>query len=502
MPTTFLPFLSNSAGNPPEETDDKPRATRTPTRTPMPTKTPTPTKTAPPTKTPLPTKTATPSRTPGATASPTATPTRTPPPTGTRRIAIDPITRIEGHLRVEVQIQDGRVTDAWSAGTSFRGLELVLRGRDPRDAWAFAERICGVCTTVHAIAMAIPVDPTSAAAINPDRIARLKTLAALALDFVNRVYYPDLQLVAAFYPDWTGYGGTAGDYLSFGDLPTDNSGSLAALFLPRGIVRGNNLAAPPQPVDQALIQEYVTRSWYSYSVGDGVGLHPGQGETRPNYTGPQADYEFLNTDGKYSWLKAPRYNDVAMEVGPLARMAVAYAAGHARARELVNALLAKLGLPAAALFSTIGRVAARGIETVLIAEQMAAWVGQLEANMNAGRLAIHDKTRWDPATWPAEASGWGATEAPRGALGHWVQIKAGKIENYQAVVATIWNGSPRDARGQRGPWEQALIGTPVFDPAKPVEVLRTIHSFDPCMSCAVHVVDTLGSEVTRIQVVP
>ncbi len=552
-----------------------------------------------------------------------------------------------------MQIQDGRVTDAWSSGTSFRGLELVLRGRDPRDAWAFAERICGVCTTVHAIAsvravenalgitvpdnariirnlleaiqfiqdhvihfyhlhaldwvdvvsalsadpaatsalqksistwgnnspayfagvqaklqsfvesgqlgifanaywghpayklppegnllavahylealdwqrevikfqailggknphpqtylvggMAIPVDPTSAAAINPDRIARLKTLAALALDFVNRVYYPDLQLVAAFYPDWTGYGGTAGDYLSFGDLPTDNSGSLAALFLPRGIVRGNNLAAPPQPVDQALIQEYVTRSWYSYSVGDGVGLHPGRGETRPNYTGPQADYEFLNTDGKYSWLKAPRYNDVAMEVGPLARMAVAYAAGHARARELVNALLAKLGLPAAALFSTIGRVAARGIETVLIAEQMAAWVGQLEANMNAGRLAIHDKTRWDPATWPAEASGWGATEAPRGALGHWVQIKAGKIENYQAVVATIWNGSPRDARGQRGPWEQALIGTPIFDPAKPVEVLRTIHSFDPCMSCAVHVVDTLGSEVTRIQVVP
>jgi Ni,Fe-hydrogenase I large subunit len=282
----------------------------------------------------------------------------------------------------------------------------------------------------------------------------------------------------------------------------DNTGSLAALYLPRGIVRSNNLARPPEPLDQNLIQEYVTRSWYSYAAGDGVALHPSVGETQPNYTGPQADYEFLDTGGKYSWLKAPRYNDAAMEVGPLARMAVAYAAGRGRVRELTNALLAKLGLPAAALFSTIGRVAGRGIETVVIAEQMAPWIGQLEANMNAGRLAIHDGTRWNPSTWPADVSGWGATEAPRGALGHWVRIKAGKIENYQAVVATVWNGSPRDARGQRGPWEHSLIGTPVHDTARPVEVLRTIHSFDPCMSCAVHVVDAAGSEVTRIQVVP
>jgi len=570
-----------------------------------------------------------------------------------RRIAIDPITRIEGHLRIEVQIEGGKIVDAWSSGTAFRGLEMVLRGRDPRDAWIFAERICGVCTTVHAIAsvravenalgitvpdnariirnlleamqfvqdhvihfyhlhaldwvdvvsalaadpaatsalqqsistwpnnspsyfasvqsrlqgfvnsgqlgifanaywghpayklppegnllavahylealdwqrevikfqallggknphpqtylvggVAVPVDPASSVAINADKIAQLKAQAAQALDFVNRVYYPDLQLVASFYPEWAGYGGTAGEYLSFGDFPLDNSGSLAALYLPRGIVRGNNLAAPPEPLDQNLIREYVTRSWYSYGAGDGVALHPSVGETQPNYTGPQADYDFLNTDAKYSWLKAPRYNDAAMEVGPLARMAVAYAAGHGRVRELVGALLVKLGLPATALFSTLGRVAARGIETVVIAEQMAPWIGQLEANMNAGRLAIHDGTRWEPATWPTDASGWGATEAPRGALGHWVRIKAGKIENYQAVVATVWNGSPRDARGQRGPWEHSLIGTPVFDPERPVEVLRTIHSFDPCMSCAVHVVDATGSEVTRIQVMP
>jgi hydrogenase large subunit len=150
----------------------------------------------------------------------------------------------------------------------------------------------------------------------------------------------------------------------------------------------------------------------------------------------------------------------------------------------------------------MGRVAARGVETLAIAEQLNGWIGQLETNMNSGNLAIHNKTRWEPATWPADAVGWGTTEAPRGALGHWIQIKNGKIANYQAIVATVWNGSPRDAAGQRGPWEQSLIGTPVADPARPVEILRTIHSFDPCMACAVHVVDAAGSEVTRIQIVP
>jgi len=619
--------------------------TRRPTRTPRPTSTPTSTRTPPPT----PTATGTPASTPTA----TGTPSPTAQPTGSQRIAIDPITRIEGHLRIEVQIEDGRVTDAWSSGTSFRGMELVLKGRDPRDAWAFTQRICGVCTTVHAIAsvravenalditvpdnarimrnllegaqylqdhvihfyhlhaldwvdvvsalaanpaatsalaqsistwpnssadyfasvqtklktfvdsgqlgifanaywghpayklppegnllavahylealdwqrevikmhailggknphpqtylvggMATPVDPASTAAINPSRITQLKTMAAQGLDFVSRVYLPDLQLIASLYPEWAGLGASMGNYLSFGDFPLDNSGDPAALYLQRGVVMGNNLNAPPQPLDHTLIKEYVTRSWYSYTGGDGVALHPYQGETNPNYTGPQSDYDFLATDGKYSWLKAPRYSDAPMEVGPLARVAVAYAAGHPRIRQLVDAVLAKLSLPRAALFSTLGRVAARGIETLAIAEQLGGWIGQLEANMNSGNLAIHNKTRWDPATWPADALGWGTTEAPRGALGHWVQIKNGKIENYQAVVATVWNGSPRDAHDQRGPWEQSLIGTPVADPTRPVEILRTVHSFDPCMACAVHVVDATGTEVTRIQVVP
>ena len=197
------------------------------------------------------------------------------------------------------------------------------------------------------------------------------------------------------------------------------------------------------------------------------GCTPAQGETAPNYTGPQADYDFLNTDGKYSWLKAPRYNDAAdggrpagAHGGGLRRRSSARAATGGRRCSQSSGCPARRSSPRSAGWP---RAASR---RVVIAEQLAGWIGQLEANMNGGNLAIHDKTRWDPATWPAEASGWGATEAPRGALGHWVRIKNGKIENYQAVVATIWNGSPRDARGQRGPWEQALIGTPVVDPAR------------------------------------
>jgi Ni,Fe-hydrogenase I large subunit len=350
--------------------------------------------------------------------------------------------------------------------------------------------------------VAIPVDMNSPAAINPQRIADLRSLASQALDFVSKVYLPDLLLVASYYPEWASLGGGVGNYLSYGDFPAGSSDDPATFWLPRGVIFNRNLGVPPQPLDQNQIREYVARSWYSYSGGDGVGLHPSQGQTQPNYTGPQQPYDYLNTDGKYSWLKAPRYNEAPMEVGPLARMLVAYAAGHTRVRQLVDSTLAKLGVSQAALFSTLGRVAARGIETQAIAEQLAPWIDQLDANMRSGNLTIHNHTRWDPSTWPAEATGWGATEAPRGALGHWVYIKNGKIENYQAVVATIWNGSPRDARGQRGAWEEALIGTPVVDPAQPVEILRTVHSFDPCMACAVHVVDGLGTEVTRIQIVP
>lgn len=587
------------------------------------------------------------------TPNPTPTPTPIPSPTpgAGQKLVIDPITRIEGHLRIEVKIENGFVTDAWSAGTQFRGIELILNGRDPRDAWVFTQRICGVCTTVHAIAsvrvvenalgvtvpdnarllrnliegaqfiqdhvihfyhlhaldwvdifsalsadpaatsalqksisnwpnnstayfqqvksrlqtfvssgqlgifanaywghpayklpseanllavahylealewqhqyikmhatlggknqhlqtylvglMAVPVDSTQSASITPQRIAQMRTLTSQARDFVTQVYIPDLLLVASYYKECASLGGGYSNFLSYGDFPNNTSNDPANLWLPRGVIYNKNIAVPPQPLDQNLIKEYIAHSWYSYPEGNGIGKHPYLGTTQPNYSGPQPPYSYLNTDDKYSWLKAPRYNDTPMEVGPLARVLVAYAAGHVRIRELVNWVLSSLNVGPEALFSTLGRVAARGIETQAILEQMDVWLDQLEANINSNNLAIHDASRWNPSTWPADTTGWGTTEAPRGGLGHWVHISNGKIANYQAVVPTTWNGSPRDAMGQRGIFEQALIGTPVVDPTKPVEVLRTIHSFDPCMACSVHIVDSKNKEVTRVNV--
>ncbi len=575
-----------------------------------------------------------------------------PPPPGGQRVAIDPITRIEGHLRIEVQIEGGRVVDAWSAGMMFRGIELILPGRDPRDAWVFTQRICGVCTTVHAIAsvravenalgitipdnarllrsliegsqfvqdhvihfyhlhaldwvdivsalsadpaatsdlarsisswhnnspeyfqtvrdrlqgfvdsgqlglfanaywghpayalpaeanllavahylealswqrdiirmhallggknphpqsylvggMATPLDPDEPESLNLQRIGQLRQWAQKALDFVTQVYLPDLLLVASYYKDWAGLGEGVGSYLSYGDFPADTSGNPAALWLPQGVILDKALGSLPQALDQSQIAEFVDHSWYLYSEGGGVGKHPWEGETEWHYSGPQPPFDFLDTDNKYSWLKAPRYDGRAMEVGPLARMLVAYAAGHSRVRELTDQVLTRLGVGPAALFSTLGRTAARGIETLAIAEKMLDWLDELEANVRAGNLAAHNGERWDPSTWPAEASGWGTTEAPRGGLGHWVRIREGLIEHYQCVVPSTWNGSPRDAGGQRGPWEEALIGTPVADAARPVEVLRTVHSFDPCMACSVHVLDAQQRELTRIRVV-
>jgi len=187
-----------------------------------------------------------------------------------------------------------------------------------------------------------------------------------------------------------------------------------------------------------------------------------------------------------------------MEVGPLARMLIAYASGHERVKFWVDAVLKALDAPATVLFSTLGRVAARCVETVVLAEQLAPWVNELAAHIATGDLRIHENDHWDPSTWPAEAMGWGWTEAPRGALGHWIHIKDGKIANYQAIVPSTWNGSPRDANGVPGAYEAALVGTPVADPNQPVEILRTIHSFDPCMACAVHVLDPQGNEITRV----
>ncbi len=552
------------------------------------------------------------------------------------RIVIDPITRIEGHLRIEADVADGQVKEAWASGTMFRGLEIILRGRDPRDAWIFAQRICGVCTTVHAIAsvravenalgivippnarimrnliaasqaiqdhvvhfyalhaldwvdvssalkadpvkasslaqslsdwpkssasyfasiqkrlqafvdsgqpgflasaywghpayklspeanlvavahylealdfqrefikvhallgaknphlqtflvggQSLPVDPNSQNALNAQKLAFLRSKAKEAMEFVSKVYLPDLLAVAGFYKDWAGIGGGVGNYLSYGDYPMDDSQDPASFLLPRGRIVRKDLSQV-LPVDHSQVKEYVTHSWYEYEGGDDQSLHPWDGQTRPKFSGPKPPYEHLDIAGKYSWLKSPRYEDLPMEVGPLARMLVAYAAGVARVRELVDMVLSKLGVGPEALFSTLGRTAARGIETLFLCEQLEGWIDELAANMARGDLRIHNGTRWDPSTWPKEAEGYGWHEAPRGSLGHWVRIRNGEIANYQAVVPTTWNASPRDAKGQPGPYEAALVGTPIADPERPIEILRTVHSFDPCIACAVH----------------
>lgn len=348
--------------------------------------------------------------------------------------------------------------------------------------------------------MSIPIDPNSQNALNAGSIAFILEIAEQAKDFVKKVYIPDLEAIASFYKDWAGYGTGVGNFLSYGEFPNDNLSNTDNLWLPRGIIINKDLSKVNK-VDHSKITEYVTHSWYEYLEGNDKARHPWDGETNHKYTGPKPPYESLDTNAEYSWIKAPRYKNRSMEVGPLARMLVAYASGHKRVQEVTNGILENLGVGPTALFSTLGRVAARGIETLVTAEQIPEWVSQLATNMKRGDLRIHSGEKWEPSEWPEEAKGYGLHEAPRGALGHWVSIKSGKIANYQCVVPSTWNGSPRDATGQRGPYESALIGTPVADSEKPVEILRTIHSFDPCMACAVHVVDPDGNEVTRIRVV-
>jgi Ni,Fe-hydrogenase I large subunit len=342
--------------------------------------------------------------------------------------------------------------------------------------------------------MAMTIDPNSESALNSDKIALIRELYAQAVAFVNQVYIPDLLAVAPFYLDWAGLGEGLGNFLSYGEFP-DAAGNN---MLPAGIILNRDLSTV-HPVDQAQIAEYVTHSWYQYAGGDQAALNPYDGETQPNYTGPQPPYEFLQTDGKYSWLKAPRYQDQAMEVGPLARMLVAYASGQPAVKQTVDAVLQKLGAGPEALFSTLGRTAARGIETAVVAGHLDSWLDELAGQIADGNYVTVNTEKWDPASWPAEAQGWGPTEAPRGALAHWVSIKDQKIENYQCVVPSTWNASPRDAKGQMGAYEAALVGTPLADPEQPLEILRTIHSFDPCMACAVHVVDPHGRELTCIE---
>jgi hydrogenase large subunit len=330
--------------------------------------------------------------------------------------------------------------------------------------------------------------------------------------FVDQVYVPDTLAIARFYKDWFRKGEGVGNFLTFGDFPLTSPGAADSLidpdnlFIPRGVILNRDLSVvhPLDLNDPEQIHELVSHSWYDYSAGKDAPLHPYDGETTPNYTGPQTPFENLDVSQSYSWVKSPRWRDKAVEVGPLAHVLMLYATGHEATRDLVDSTLTELKLPIDALYSTMGRTAARTIESKLIADQMLGWYGQLEANIAAGDLRTHNDELFDPSTWPMQARGAGFLEAPRGALGHWIIIEDGKIANYQAVVPTTWNAGPRttDSGGNEisGPYEAALTGHSLYDPNQPLEILRTIHSFDPCMGCAVHLVDPDGKELLQVKV--
>jgi hydrogenase large subunit len=565
------------------------------------------------------------------------------------RIVVDPVTRIEGHLRVEAVVENGVITDAFSSGTMIRGLEKILIGRDPRDAWAITERVCGVCTTVHALAsvravedaigVAVPptaelirnimlttqyvqdhvihfyhlhaldwvdivnalkadpkkaaelaqtfskwdkntpayftdvqnkikqfaasglgifangywghpayklppevnligvahyldalewqkevvkihtvfggknphpnylvggvpcsIDVDEVAAINGERLNLVARLISKADEFVNEVYIPDLLAVASFYKDWAKWGGGLTNYLSYGEFPTQGYGKPETFKYPRGVILNRDLSHvyPVNPRDSEEIKEYIASSWFDYEGGDAKGMHPWAGETKINYTGPKPPFETLAGHAKYSFLKTPRWKENAMEVGPLARLLVAYASGRTDVQELVKGTLGKLGVPVDALFSTLGRTAARGLDAALAMIWLKDFFGELMGRVKTRETSTFNGEKWEPKSWAKDCQGVGLVEAPRGALAHWIKIHDGKIDNYQLVVPTTWNGSPRDAKGQRSSFEAALIGTPVANLEQPVEIIRTIHSFDPCLACAVHLYDPQGRHITQV----
>ena len=569
------------------------------------------------------------------------------------RVVVDPITRIEGHLRIEAQMDGNRIAQAYSAGTMVRGIEIILRGRDPRDAWAFAQRICGVCTLVHGIAsvrsvenalnypippnaqlirnlmiaaqyvhdhvmhfyhlhaldwvdvvsalnadpkatselaqslsnypksspgyfadnkkklqkfveagqlgifakaywghpayklppeanlMAVshylealawqrdvarlhtifggknphpnfvvggvpsPIDLNSDSAINTKRLSQVQDIITKMRNFVDQVYVPDTLAIAGFYKDWGMRGEGVGNFLTYGDFPEKGMDDPSTYLIPPGVILDRDLSTvhDVDMNDADQINEYVAHSWYDYSGGKNAGLHPYQGETSLNYTGPTPPYQHLDVEQSYSWLKSPRWRGKPMEVGPLARVLTLYAKGHEPTRDLVDMTLKQLDVPVRALFSTLGRTAARTLETKIIGDTMQTWYDNLIANIQSGDTTTFNEAYWDPSTWPTEARGVGYMEAPRGALAHWIVIKNGKIDNYQAVVPSTWNAGPRDPQGQPGPYEAALQDNhELHDPEQPVEILRTIHSFDPCIACAVHLTDPDGEELVNVKV--
>ncbi len=591
--------------------------------------------------------------------------------TSGRRVVVDPITRIEGHMRCEVNVdQNNVIRNAVSTGTMWRGLEVIVKGRDPRDVWAFVERICGVCTGCHALASvravedalgiripknayliremmaktlqvhdhvvhfyhlhaldwvnpvnALKADPkatsqlqqtvsphhaksspgyfrdiqsrikkfidsgqlgpfkngywsnpayrlspeadlmgvthylealdmqrefvkvhtifggknphpnylvggvpcainmdgdlAAGAPLNMERLEFVRARIQEMVDFCHNVYVPDVIAIASFYKDWL-YGGGLGahsvmDYGDYAKVAYDKSTDQ----MPGGVIlNGNwNEVHEVDPRDPQQVQEFVTHSWYSYPGQENKGLHPWDGVTEPkfelgpNTKGTKTRIEQIDESAKYSWIKAPRWRGHAVEVGPLSRYTLAYAKGYAHQREQVDRSVAAFNQLAgtsldarSVLQTTIGRTLARALEAEYCADMMVDDWNELIANIKAGDTATANTDKWDPSTWPSEAKGVATVSAPRGALGHWVRIKNGRIENYQAVVPTTWNGSPRDPAGNLGAFEASLMNTRMERPDEPVEILRTLHSFDPCLACSTHVMGDGGQELARVTV--
>jgi [NiFe] hydrogenase large subunit len=318
--------------------------------------------------------------------------------------------------------------------------------------------------------------------VTPDRIASFLYIWKDTQDFIKNVYIPDLLAVASFYKDWGAIGGTT-NFLAWGDFPLSDK-EPDSLFIPRGFIRKRDVKNVQMAVEDKVV-EHVAHGWYE----EGSPKHPYDGETKPKH----GDYK---PEGKYSWFKAPRYDGAACEVGPLARMLVAYGLGMKEAKLVVDSTLTKLGVPVDALFSTLGRTAARGLETVVIGDAMEGWVMDLVDHVKKGDMQTYQP--WEMPT--GTIMGYGLNDVARGALGHWVKIENGKIKNYQYVVPSTWNLGPRDEKGQLGPVEESLIGTPVADPKRPLEILRTVHSFDPCIACGVHVIDPDSNQVYKVKV--
>ena len=565
------------------------------------------------------------------------------------RIVVDPVTRIEGHLRIEAEVRNGKIVDAWSSSTMVRGLENIVKGRDPRDVWAFVQRTCGVCTTVHALAsvravedslgivippnaelvrnimmsalyqhdhvvhfyhlhaldwvdivsalgadpnetsklaqsiskwpksspgyfsdlqkkltkfvesgqlgifangywghsamklpaevnllavahylealewqkeivkvhtifggknphpnylvggMACAINVDNPGGLNAERLAYVRKLMEESKTFVEQVYIPDLLAIASFYKDWGAIGKGFGNYMSYGEYPTNGYKDVSGFKFKQGVILNRDLSKVHDVNHRNDdIQEFINNSWYDYDGDGNAGKHPWEGETNINYTGPKPPYKHLDVDQKYSFIKTPRWQGKPMEVGPLSRLLVNYAKGDKETQEEVNAVLSYLDVPVDALFSTLGRTAARGIDAKLSSKWGLEYYDELIANIKNGDTRMANMEKWEPNSWPEESKGVGFAEAPRGSLAHWIKIKDGKTENYQQVVPTTWNGSPRDSKGQRSAYESSLIGTPVADDKLPLEIIRTIHSFDPCLACSVHLYDKHGKHITGV----